>query len=140
MRRGVFFNLIFIGAGLLYILIPVIFPVCTSHGGSVMKCHWTARAETGLGAVLIMGGLLYCLAKNEARRLDLSQMIGVLAILGGALPTLLIGVCANEAMLCRAGTLPAWTLLSGFLLAISVLDIRRLSKKISRDPEEGACA
>jgi hypothetical protein len=36
-------------------------------------------------------------------------------------PTVLIGVCPGPSMPCRAGTLPALVILSGFLLLVSVV-------------------
>ncbi|MDR1045900.1 MAG: DUF4418 family protein [Candidatus Adiutrix sp.] len=134
MKHLTFFGSAVLGAGLLYFLVPLIFPICQAAHGPAMKCFWTARAEMGVGAAVMSGGLLYSLSADLQRRLGLSLMIGVLAILGGAFPTFLIGVCANEAMLCRAGAQPAWLLTSAFLLISALLNARRLAVVSKPDP------
>lgn len=138
MKRDGFFSLTIIGAGLLYLLVPEIFHVCPVNNGKVMKCFWTARAELGLGVAVMVGGFLYFLAKSERQKLGQCQMLAVLAALGGCIPSFLIGVCADEAMLCRAGALPAWMIVSGFLLLVCVINVWRLSRRIGRDTAEAA--
>ena len=83
-----------------------------------MKCHWTAMAELGLalpiGAVGLFGGIS---SKKETRRL-LSLVGVVLGAVAIAIPTVFIGVCANEDMLCNAVMRPA--LILGGVLVIGV--------------------
>jgi len=138
MKAGKFFGLASIAAGLLYFLVPVVFPVCGPAGDKVMRCFWSARAEMGVGAAVIAGGVFYLCSPDVQRRLGLSLMIGVLAVLGAALPLFLIGVCGNEAMRCRAGTLPAWMLVSGFLLLASLINDLLLVRKIKSGVREAA--
>ena len=130
MKGGSAYGITVIAAGCLYVLAPVFFPVCEASGGKAMKCFWTARAEIGVGAMVVAGGLLYLFSADFQRRLGLVMMIGLSALLGAAIPTALIGVCANEAMLCRAGTLPAWLIVSGLLLLISILKARGLAARL----------
>jgi hypothetical protein len=59
--------------------------------------------------------LLLLFADSPKRRSGISLMLAGSAVLGALLPCALIGVCQQESMLCRAGTLPALLLLSGFL-------------------------
>jgi len=102
--------------GILVILTPwYIFPVCEHYGNYVvtqtgmqlpMACGWTARAETGLGILLIVtGGILLARNSEETRRATgiFSAAIGVLVILT---PTVLIGMCKAADHPCRLLTLP----------------------------------
>ncbi|XKM14309.1 DUF4418 family protein [Orbaceae bacterium ac157xtp] len=125
--------------GLLVITVPLyIFPVCNpmvmddGHGHTsikMMKCFWTARAELGIGLVVIACSLVLFIAKNALIRLGISYALIFIALLIGAIPTVLIGICPNTMMLCNMGTLPALMLLSGALLLISIVNSIYLCKK-----------
>jgi hypothetical protein len=91
-------------------------------GKAPMVCFWTARAEGGLGFLIIFGGLLLLFAKAPERRLGISLMLAGAAVFGAAIPCLLLGVCRGETMPCRAGTLPALLLLSGFFFLFTLLN------------------
>ncbi|MDR1921226.1 MAG: DUF4418 family protein [Candidatus Adiutrix sp.] len=93
-----------------------------------MVCFWSAKAELGLGALIIAGGLLLALSHSLERRRGVTLMLAASAFFGAAIPTLLIGVCRPETAPCRAGTLPALLILSGFLLLVSLLNGRSLGK------------
>ena len=107
--------------GIMVILVPwVIFPVCEMTGLYVetttgmkfpMPCGWSARADSGLGALIaVAGGLL--MARNTR---DTRQAVGVFSIALGALvilfPTVLIGMCKVATHPCRMTTLPALEIL-----------------------------
>ena len=114
---GVFILLI----GILVILTPwYIFPVCEHYGDYVitqggmqlpMTCGWTARAEAGLGALLIVAGGMV-LARNTRETLQaagiFSMALGVLVVLT---PMVLIGMCKAADHPCRVLTLPGLVLL-----------------------------
>jgi len=114
--------------GLLVILTPwVLFPVCeveglylkTAAGMQIpMKCGWTARAETGVGAlIMVAGGLLVVRSTPETR-----QAVGVFSAAAGILvilfPTFLIGMCAVADHPCRQLTLPALEVLGVIVVLI----------------------
>ena len=79
-----------------------IFPVCEMHGLFTetktgvklpMPCGYTARAETGIGALIVVaGGLL--LARNAP---ETRQAVGIFSLACGVLvvlfPTVIIGMC-----------------------------------------------
>jgi hypothetical protein len=92
-----------------------------------MLCFWTARAEFGLGLLVIFGGLLLALSKTTERRLGVTLMLAGTAVFGAAIPYALIGVCLAESASCRAGTLPALLILSALLLLFSLINCRYLS-------------
>jgi drug/metabolite transporter (DMT)-like permease len=83
-----------------------------------MKCGWTARAETGMGAlIMIAGGLLIARGTPETR-----QAVGVFSIAFGILvvlfPTVLIGMCALADHPCRLLTQPALEILGIIVILI----------------------
>jgi hypothetical protein len=128
MKTGKLFGSWVIAAGLLYFLIPLVFPICEVVDGKIMRCFWSARAEMGVGAAVILGGIFYLGTENAQRRVGLCLMIGVLACLGAAIPLFLIGVCDHHGAPCRTGTLPAWVIASGFLLVSAWGKARMLVK------------
>ncbi len=123
------------GIGALLVLIGVIialtgwfiFPVCEMHGlytetktGTKlpMPCGYTARSETGIGALIIVaGGLLLARRTRETR-----QAVGVFSIATGVLvilyPTFIIGMCKVADHTCRQLTLPALEILGVIVVII----------------------
>jgi hypothetical protein len=109
-------------AGLVTIFVPS-FYTCQAHGRAIqlpaggtipMKCLWTARAEIGIGVLLLaVGFFLFISHKLESRRfLSISALIlGVFIIL---FPTALIGVCMNPDM-------PCVVLMKSILLLIGIV-------------------
>jgi len=95
-------------AALILIFLPS-FYTCASYGKAIqlpsgrsipMKCLWTARAEIGMGVLLLtVGAFLFISRKLESRRFlsILALIVGIFVIL---FPTALIGVCINPDMPC----------------------------------------
>lgn len=100
--------IVLIVAGLVLIFVPSYY-TCAAHGKAIelpsgksipMKCLWTARAEIGLGVLLLaVGAFLFISRKLESRRFlsILALILGIFIIL---FPTALIGVCINPDMSC----------------------------------------
>jgi drug/metabolite transporter (DMT)-like permease len=114
--------------GIVIILTPwIIFPVCEIHGDYLiaqsgmkvpMTCGWTARAESGIGALIVLaGGLLIARSTPETK-----QAVGIFSIALGALviltPTVIIGMCKMAEHPCRVLTLPALELLGIVVILI----------------------
>ena len=109
----------------LVLAIAPAFTDCESHGKMLttadgrsvsMKCHWTGVAEVAAAVPLGIAGI-YSLRRNRKETGRLAAIIGlaggVMAIL---LPTVLIGTCANPAMVCNLLMRPV--LLSAGILAV----------------------
>jgi hypothetical protein len=121
---------------ILAVLIAVvpIFTDCVSAGRMLtladgrqipMKCHWTGRAELGLGLPLLAVGLLlgFSKRKESGRNLGLVGItLGVVAIL---LPTTLIGVCGNPDMPCNSIMKPALILMGILVVGVSLVVVIR---------------
>ncbi|MDR1932162.1 MAG: DUF4418 family protein [Spirochaetales bacterium] len=122
-------------AGLLICLGPqFLFKVCgpaLSHngGGPVwMKCHWSAQAEIGIGALLAAFGLALLLSGSRDIRTGLSAGVFLSAILALLIPHGLIGGCPMATMPCRAISFPSITVLGILLLIISAGNILYLAR------------
>jgi hypothetical protein len=102
------FGIVLIVSALVLVFVPS-FYTCAAHGKAIqlpggksipMKCLWTARAEIGLGVLLLaVGAFLFISRKLESRRFlsILALILGIFIIL---FPTALIGVCINPDMSC----------------------------------------
>lgn len=85
-----------------------------------MKCHWTARAELGVGfAVFALGALLF-FSRSRETRMTLSILGMVLGAFVILLPTALVGVCMSPEMLCNSLMKPALILTGSLVVAISL--------------------
>ena len=141
MRRRLLVALPVIVLGFLIAAAPYcLFPVCTGRltaaSGALlpMKCFWTAKAALGCGGVIVCAGIIIALVSSPGVRLGAALTLLPVSALAAAFPTILIGVCANEMMPCRAGTLPALCLLGTFTGVTALIMALRLRKQM-RDGE-----
>ncbi len=115
------------------------FTDCLSQGRSLtlqngsttpMKCHWTAIAEIGAGAMLGLTGLLMLRSKQK----ETDRSLGVMGIGAGALaialPTVLIGVCGNPAMMCNMVMRPT-LILAGTLAIVASLGLLYTTRNVA---------
>jgi len=106
-----------------------IFPVCEMEGKYVetksgkllpMPCGYTARAETAIGALVILAGVtLIALPKRDARRALGIMVIGI-AVAAALIATVIIGMCAAPTHTCRIATQPALIFLSGITIITGI--------------------
>ncbi len=119
MKNRIGFSIGYILLGTLLILIPtVIFPVCVSE--KKMACFYTARAEIGVGTVIILLGLAYIFFKSAEIRAGIALSIAINSILIVLLPLKLTGLCKMSDMACRIGTLPALIVITIIIAAVSL--------------------
>jgi hypothetical protein len=88
-----------------------------------MKCHWTGRAELGLGLPLLAVGVMMMFSRRKESRWMLGiagTSLGVVAIL---LPTNLIGVCMNPDMPCVSTMKPALILMGALVIGASLATV-----------------
>ena len=154
MKNRVVTSVLFIFIGALLILFPLyILPVCPlpdaqaipattvagdghihmhSTPGKIMKCFWTARAEIGIGSLVIAIGALVLFSRSLFVRMGLSMALACTAILAAAIPTILIGVCGNEMMRCNMGAKPALILLAIVLAIAAISNVLYLNKQVNK--------
>ena len=114
--------------GIVIILAPwVIVPVCEQYGNYVttttgtklpMPCGWTARAEGGVGALIVVGGGLLIYRSTPETR----QAVGVFSVAMGILvilfPTVITGMCKMADHPCRMLTLPVLEILGIIVILV----------------------
>jgi hypothetical protein len=107
-----------------------LFRVCglTADGG-FMRCHWSAQAEIGVGALIAALGLASLFFASPKIRMGLSIGIFLSAVLALLIPHSLIGGCAMHSMACRKTAFPAITVISILLLIGSGLYTAYLARK-----------
>ena len=132
--------------GLLTILTPwYLLPVCEAAGkdtasmsemhtgkaGMPMKCAYTARAEAGAGALVVLLGLtLLILPGRDSRKAVGINTIGVGTLI--VLLPFLIGVCGSSSAPCVIGTKPGLILLGSITILIGAI------LALTRDLRDGA--
>ena len=110
-------GIIFTALGLLLALGPqFLFKVCQPMEDIFMKCHWSARAEIGVGAVIAILGI--ALTIFTCKKIRLGFVVGILLsdIHALLIPHVLIGGCTMDTMPCRKIAFPAITVISILLL------------------------
>ncbi|WP_158092536.1 DUF4418 family protein [Gilliamella sp. A7] len=152
MKNRIVSSVLFIFIGALLILFPLyILPVCPlpdaqtipattmagdghmhSTPGKIMKCFWTARAEIGIGSLVIAIGALVLFSRSLFVRMGLSMALACTAVLAAAIPTILIGVCGNEMMRCNMGAKPALILLAIVLVIAAISNVLYLNKHVNK--------
>ena len=131
MKKGIIFGTVVIVLGLLIALGPqFLFKVCdTSCGccGDIPICHWSARAEIGIGMLVAALGICFIVFNDSKTQLGL--MIGVFlsSIIVLFIPHALIGGCEMKSMACHRVAFPALTVES--VLVFSALIIVCLEMK-----------
>ncbi|MDR3282386.1 MAG: DUF4418 family protein [Candidatus Methanoplasma sp.] len=92
-------------------------------------CYWTARAELGMGAAIVLLSVLSIFVKSKDTRTGLGVGILATSVLALLVPTVLIGVCAGAMMTCRTTTLPALTAIGVLAVVFSVVYILQSRRK-----------
>jgi len=113
-------GIIFTALGLLLALGPqFLFKVCQPMEDIYMKCYWSARAEIGVGAVIVALGI--ALIVFVCSKIRLGLVIGILlsGINALLIPYALIGGCTMDNMPCRKIAFPAITVISIILLIVA---------------------
>ncbi|MDR2943025.1 MAG: DUF4418 family protein [Treponema sp.] len=123
-------GIVFTVLGLLIALGPqFLFKVCQPIEDIFMKCHWSAQAEIGVGAVTAVLGIALIIFTSVKVRLGL--VIGIL--LSGVhallIPHALIGGCTMDSMTCRKITFPAITVISILLIVVAGIYTAYLARK-----------
>jgi len=96
---------------------------CAPSASSLPICHWSARAEIGIG--LLIAALGACMIVFTDPKTHLGLLIGIFlaSIIALAIPNMLIGGCSSMTMRCRRVAFPALTVESAVLLVFSAVMI-----------------
>jgi hypothetical protein len=121
------FGVVLVVVALAIALVPA-FTDCQSQGKSItlangktipMKCHWTAKAEIGVGAPMLAVGAMLGFSRRKSALFSLSLVGAVLGAAAILVPNTLIGVCASG-MPCHTVMQPTLTVLGGVAIAASI--------------------
>ena len=116
--------------GLLIALGPqFLFKVCPIRGDMIMKCHWSAQAEIGVGALIAALGIGLIVFANPKTRLGLTIGVFLSGVLALLIPHALIGGCPGHLMPCRKITFPALTVISILLLIAAAINALYLARR-----------
>jgi len=96
---------------------------CGPAASSLPICHWSARAEIGIGLLIVALGV--CMIVFIDPKTHLGLLIGTFlaSIVALGIPHSLIGGCATMTMRCRRVAFPALTIESAVLLVFSAVMI-----------------
>ncbi len=94
----------------------------------VMTCHWTARAELGIGFVIAILGVLLIVLQSAQIRIGIHISLTLNGILALLIPNTLIGVCKHPHSQCHSLTLPALTILSIVVILAAIINVIYLYK------------
>lgn len=120
MKKNKISGLIYIILGLFLAISPqLIFPVCATTE-KIMKCHWSAQAEIGIGLIIVTIGILLILSKSSETQIFLALISAVSGIIATLIPTFLIGGCKKSEMLCRTSAFPAIYFTAAVLILFSL--------------------
>jgi hypothetical protein len=122
MKKVIIFGSVVIVLGLLIALGPqYLFKVCAHGEGSFPLCHWSARAEIGIGLLIACLGACMLVFTDPKTHLGLAIGTFLAGIIALALPLMLIGGCGMATMQCRKVAFPALTAESIALLVFSAI-------------------
>ncbi|MDR2105639.1 MAG: DUF4418 family protein [Deferribacteraceae bacterium] len=102
-----------VGGGLLSLGPQYIFRVCgLIPDGAIMRCHWSAQAEIGVGGLIFALSIFLFVSKNPVSRSAYSVSIALTGVLALLIPNYLLGGCMHPEMACRTTAFPAITVIS----------------------------
>jgi hypothetical protein len=121
---------VLVAIALVIAIVPA-FTDCQSQGKSIklangmtvpMKCHWSARAEIGVAAPLLVVGAMLPFTRRKSSLFSLSILGAVLGVIAILIPGTLIGVCSTG-MPCHTVMQPTLFVMGGLAIAASAGNI-----------------
>jgi len=96
---------------------------CGPALSSLPICHWSAKAEIGMGLLIVALGACMIIFTDQKTHLGLLIGIFFSSIISLAIPNFLIGGCNTMTMRCHRVAFPALTIESAVLLVFSAIMI-----------------
>ncbi|WP_125979189.1 DUF4418 family protein [Bifidobacterium goeldii] len=123
MKNKLFASIPNIVFGALLVIAPQTFAhACGAHDGMMPACHYSQQAATGIGAVILVLGLVALIVDPKVRiGLNIAAIANTVLLF--AIPTVLIGICKGAMMHCRAVMLPTLIVLGVLVVVFAVLSI-----------------
>ena len=120
-KAKIIFSSVIVVLGVLVSVAPYTFAKVCSVGGTIMKCHWTARAELFWGIATAILAFTKFFFKENSFQLGVNIGIAVNAVGIILFPTVLIGVCGMKSMHCHAVTQPVLIVLGVLIFTAALL-------------------
>lgn len=118
--------------GTLIAIVPnFILTICPHCQGMMMKCSWSAKAEFGVGVLIIFLAILLALVDSREIRLGISISLGFIGILASLIAKVLIGFCDGSCSpdcSCNPITAPLMTVLGILVAVLSFVNAIYLSR------------
>jgi hypothetical protein len=122
MKKGIIIGSITIVLGLLIAFGPqILFKVCAHGEGGFPLCHWSARAEIGMGLLIAALGICLIVFPDSKTQQGLTIGIFLSGIIALSIPNVLIGGCSVMTMDCRKIAFPILSLICIITLIGSVI-------------------
>jgi hypothetical protein len=124
-KKQLLYGILVIIFGLLVALGPqFLFKVCNAAEENFPRCHWSARAEMGIGIIITALGICILLFIDESKiRQGLSIGIFFTSIVALLIPHTLIGGCNMMTMQCRRVAFPVLSVICIILLLSAITNI-----------------
>jgi hypothetical protein len=133
MKKGIITGSLAVVLGLLIALWPqVLFKAC-AHGTSFPLCHWSARAEIGMGLLIAALGICLIVFSDSKTQQGLAIGIFMAAIIALSTLHVLIGGCNVMTMACRRIVFSALTVECTTLLVISVITMFIIEREAEKN-------
>jgi hypothetical protein len=130
MKKALISGVVVILLGLLISLGPqFLFKVCDHGESGYPHCHWSARAEIGMGLLIVALGICMIVFTDPKTHLGLLIGIFLASIIAMGIPNTLIGGCGMMSMQCRKVAFPALTAESVVLLVFSAVMMTVIAMK-----------
>lgn len=107
-----------------------ILPICTHCQVMMMKCSWAAKAEFGVGVMIMFLGVLLAFVDSREIRTGVSAALGFIGIFSALIATVLIGFCDGSCSpncACSPMTATLTTALGILVAVISFINVFYLS-------------
>lgn len=114
--------------GALIAVVPNFTPlqICEVCQRMAMKCSWAAKAEFGIGVLILFLSILLIFTESREIRLGVSAAMGMVGVLSTLIAKVLIGFCGGECCsdcTCSSLTPPVMTGLGIIVALIAFINV-----------------
>ncbi len=99
--------------------------------GMMMKCSWAAKAEFGVGVLVVFLAILLVFVESKDIRMGISIALGFIGILAALIAKVLIGFCdgsCSQDCSCNPLTTPLMTAMGIVIAVLSFINAFYLSR------------
>jgi hypothetical protein len=133
MKKGIIIGSVTIVLGLLIAFGPqILFKVCAHGEGGFPLCHWSARAEIGIGLLIAALGICLIVFSDLKTQQGLTIGIFLASIIALSIPHALIGGCSVMTMTCRKIAFPILSIICIITLIGSVINLIYIEVKMKK--------